>query len=50
MEVATTQEPITIKNSKLEVTDGTVIIMIWKVVQNMRERGDDMTLECIQNE
>ena len=49
MEVATSQEPVTIKNSKVEVSDGSVIIMIWKVVQNMRERGDDMTFECIQN-
>ena len=37
------------ENSK-EVSEATVVVMIWKVVDAMRERKDDMTVECLLNE
>ena len=37
------------ENSK-EVSEATVVVMIWKVVESTRERGDDMTVECLLNE
>lgn len=31
------------ENSK-EVSEATVVVLIWKIVEAMRERGDDMTV------
>jgi hypothetical protein len=32
------------------ITDHTVLSLLWKVIERMRSRGDDMTLECLLNE
>lgn len=32
------------------VNEATVIVMIWKVVEAQRNRGEDMTVECLLNE
>ena len=36
--------------SSKEVSEATVVVMIWKVVESMRDRKDDMTVECLLNE
>jgi hypothetical protein len=32
------------------ISDASIIILIWRVVQQMRERGDGLALDCILNE
>lgn len=32
------------------VSDASIIILIWRVVQQMRERGDALAIDCILNE
>ena len=37
-------------SQKREVSEATIIIMIWKVIEQQRERGEQMTVECLLNE
>lgn len=32
------------------VSDASIIILIWRVVEQMRQRGDGLTFDCILNE
>lgn len=32
------------------ISDASVVILIWKVVEQMRNRGDGLTLDCLLNE
>lgn len=31
------------------ISDASVVILIWKVVEQMRNRGDGLTLDCLLN-
>jgi hypothetical protein len=37
-------------NKNEQISDITVLVLIHKVVERMRQRGDDMTFECLINE
>lgn len=33
-----------------EVSEATVVIMLWKVIEAQKQRGEENTMECILNE
>lgn len=35
---------------KKEVSEATVIVMIWKIIEQQRAKGEEMTVECLLNE